>query len=84
MSKGWGRVRTKDNEALDARFLGKPGQMNLSRLDGVGKDSSLAADRADGGETLRFEFRRAEEMPPAKLKTLLAEHARGFCELFGQ
>ncbi len=83
ISKGWGRVRTKDNEALDARFLGKPGQLNLSRLEGIGKDSSLAADRADGGEVMRLLFHRHEEMPRAKLKELLAEHARGFREQFG-
>jgi excinuclease ABC subunit A len=82
-SKGWGRVRTKDNEALDARFLGKPGQLNLSRLEGIGKDSELAADRADGGEVMRLLFHRAEEMPPAKLRALLADHARGFRETFG-
>jgi excinuclease ABC subunit A len=84
ITKGWGRVRTKDNEALDARFLGKPGQMNLSRLEGIGKDSELLADRADGGEVMRLLFHRAEEMPPAKLKALLAEHAKGFRDRFGQ
>ena len=83
VSKGWGRIRTKDNSALDCRFLGKPGQLNLSRLDGIGKDSSLAADRADGGEVMRLLFHRHEEMPRAKLKELLAEHARGFREQFG-
>ena len=83
VSKGWGRLRTKDNEALDARFLGKPGQMNLAQLEGLGKDSSLAADRADGGEVMRLLFHRYEEMPRAKLKALLAEHARGFREAFG-
>jgi excinuclease ABC subunit A len=84
VNKGWGRVRTKDNEALDARFLGKPGQMNLARLDGIGKESTLTADRADGGETMRLLFHRAEEMPGTKLKSVLAEHARGFRQLFGE
>jgi len=84
IGKGWGRVRTKDNEALDARFLGMPGQMNLSRLEGIGKDSTLAADRADGGEVMRLLFHRHEEMPRAKLKALLAEHAKGFQKVFGE
>jgi excinuclease ABC subunit A len=84
VSKGWGRVRTKDNTALDARFLGKPGQLNLSRLEGIGKDSVLAADRADGGEVMRLLFHRHEEMPRAKLKELLAEHAKGFRQQFGE
>jgi excinuclease ABC subunit A len=83
-SKGWGRVRTKDNTALIAHFLGKPGQLNLSRLEGIGKDSALAADRADGGEVMKLLFHRAEEMPRAKLKALLAEHATGFREQFGE
>jgi excinuclease ABC subunit A len=84
VGKGWGRVRTKDNAALDVRLLGKPGQLNLSRIDGVGVDSTLTADRADGGETLRLVFRRHEEMPRAKLKVLLTEHAKGFQEVFGE
>jgi excinuclease ABC subunit A len=84
VSKGWGRLRTKDNQALDARFLGKPGQLNLSRLEGIGKDSSLAADRADGGEVMRLLFHRHEEMPRAKVKELLVEHAKGFREVFGE
>jgi excinuclease ABC subunit A len=84
VGKGWARVRTKDNTALDARFLGKPGQLNLSRLEGIGKDSSLAADRADGGEVMRLLFHRAEEMPRPKLKALLVEHVTGFREQFGE
>ncbi|HEX3152165.1 MAG TPA: excinuclease ABC subunit UvrA, partial [Gemmataceae bacterium] len=84
IGKGWARVRTKDNESLDARFLGKPGQLNLSKLDGIGKDSTLAADRADGGEVMRLQFHRHEELPRAKLKALLVEHARGFVETFGE
>jgi excinuclease ABC subunit A len=83
VSKGWGRVRTKDNTALDCRFLGKPGQLNLSRIEGIGKDSSLAADRADGGEVMRLLFHRHEELPRGKLKELLAVHAKGFREHFG-
>jgi excinuclease ABC subunit A len=83
ISKGWGRVRTKDNEHLDARFLGKPGHMNLSRLEGIGKNSTFAADRADGGEVMRLLFHKHEEMPRAKLKELLAEHVKGFREQFG-
>jgi excinuclease ABC subunit A len=84
IGKGWGRVRTKDNESLDARFLGKPGQLNLSRLEGIGKDSSLSADRADGGEVMRLLFHKHEEMPRGKLKELLVEHAKGFREQFGE
>jgi excinuclease ABC subunit A len=84
ITKGWGRVRTKDNEALDARFLGKPGQMNLARLEGIGKNSALVADRADGGEVMELLFHRHEEMPRPRLKALLTEHVRGFRNTFGE
>jgi excinuclease ABC subunit A len=84
VGKGWGRVRTKDNHALDVRFLGKPGQMNLSRMEGIGKDSNLTADRADGGEVMQLLFHRHEEMPRGKLKELLSAHAKGFREQFGE
>ncbi len=80
IGKAWGRIRTKDNEALDCRFLGKPGQFNLSRLDGIGRNPSLTADRADGGESMRLVFQKEEEMPRAELKVLLKEHREGFAE----
>jgi excinuclease ABC subunit A len=82
VGKGWGRIRTKEAEALDARFLGAPGQFNLSRLEGIGQSPTLSADRADGGEVLRLMFQRDEEMPAAKLKEVLAEHMQGFRKRF--
>jgi excinuclease ABC subunit A len=82
IGKAWGRIRTKDNEALDCRFLGKPGQFNLSRLEGIGRNPSLTADRADGGETMRLLFQKEEEMPGSALKDVLGEHLAGFVERF--
>jgi excinuclease ABC subunit A len=82
IGKAWGRIRTKDSDALDCRFLGKPGQFNLTRLEGIGQHPSLTADRADGGEVMQLQFQREEDMPRPKLKELLAEHAAGFEERF--
>jgi excinuclease ABC subunit A len=84
IGKAWGRVRTKDHEALDCRFLGKPGQFNLSRLEGIGLRPSLTADRADGGESMQLLFQKEEEMPRDELKALLREHRQGFVERFGR
>jgi hypothetical protein len=83
IGKSWGRVRTKEPDALDVRFLGKPGQLNLSRLEGIGQSPTLTADRADGGEAMRLVFQRPEEMPSAKLKEVLRAHLGGFRERFG-
>ncbi len=82
IGKAWGRVRTKDSDALDCRFLGKPGQFNLNRLEGIGQNPSLTADRADGGESLQLVFQKEEDMPRVKLKELLKEHLAGFVERF--
>jgi excinuclease ABC subunit A len=82
IGKAWGRIRTKDSDVLDCRFLGKPGQFNLSRLEGIGQHPSLTADRADGGEVMQLLFQREEELARKKLKEVLGEHAAGFEERF--
>ena len=82
IGKAWGRLRTKDSDALDCRFLGKPGQFNLNRFEGIGQHPSLTADRVDGGEILHLMFQKEEEMPRAKLKDVLKEHLKGFVERF--
>ncbi|MSR52009.1 MAG: excinuclease ABC subunit UvrA [Gemmataceae bacterium] len=83
ISRGWARVRTKDNVRLECRLIGKKGQYNLSRLEGIGKESVIEMDREDGSDVMRLLFYRHEEMPRAKIKSLLVEHARGFREQFG-
>jgi len=84
ISRGWGRVRTKDNTKLECRLVGKKGQYNLSRLEGIGKESVIEADREDGSDVMRLLFYRHEDMPRAKIKSLLIEHAKGFREQFGE
>ena len=74
--------RSLFQSVLEARFLGKPGQFNLGRLEGIGQNPSLTADRADGGESMRLVFQKEEEMPRGILKELLKEHRAGFVERF--
>ena len=78
----WCRLRTKDPAALDARFVGKAGQFNLSRLEGIGNSSTLTPERAAGGDVMRIYFKKEDELQAGKLKSLLAEHLRGFREAF--
>ena len=76
-SRGWAQWRTKDADGLDCRFLGKKGQFNLSRVEGVGAaPASIDANR-DDGDVLRLVFQHLEPSQAAKLKELLAEHLRG-------
>ncbi len=83
ISHSWARWKTKDPAALECRFTGKPGQFNLGRLDGVGRDPTLARDRADGTEVMTLQFMTADHTKPAALKSLLGEHLAGFREAFG-
>ncbi len=83
ITRAWARIRTKDSDALDCRFIGKPGQFNLSRLEGIGQSPTLAIDRADGGETMRLVFQKDDDMPRNELKKLLIEHRNGFVERYG-
>jgi excinuclease ABC subunit A len=83
VSRGWAQWRTKESPGLDCRFLGKKGQFNLSQVEAFGKSPSIHASRADG-DVLRLVFQHAEHLHPAQLKELLAEHLRGFREIFGK
>ena len=83
ITHSWGRLKTKDPAAFEVRLVGKPGQFNLARLDGLGREPSLTRDRADGSDVLTLKFLAPEQLRPAVLKTLLAEHLSGFREAFG-
>jgi excinuclease ABC subunit A len=82
ITRGWAQWRTKDNRGLDCRFLGKKGQFNLSRVEGFGVSPQINGHRAEG-DVLRLVFQQAEHVPAARLKEFLAEHLRGFREVFG-
>ncbi|HZT82301.1 MAG TPA: excinuclease ABC subunit A, partial [Gemmataceae bacterium] len=83
VGRGWAHWRTKDPEGLDCRFLGKKGQLNLARVEGIGVHPSINGHREEG-DVLRLLFRHAEEVPAGRLKELLAEQLRGFKEAFGK
>jgi excinuclease ABC subunit A len=82
ISRGWVIIKTKESDCLEARFLGKRGQFNLARLEGLGAEADL--DDKQSGTTLTIRFTQPPSGGAAtKLRTLLAEHLRGFHETFG-
>jgi excinuclease ABC subunit A len=82
IKRAWVSLRTKDHEVLSLRLLGKAGQFNLSRLEGIGKDSQIQTNRKDGTEVITIDFQTAAQMPPSPLLTFLKEHAQGFIQVF--
>jgi excinuclease ABC subunit A len=82
VGRGWGHWRTKEASALLCRFLGKKGQLNLARVEGIGVAPEIDGKRADG-DVLRLHFRTVAQVRNPKLKEVLAEHLRGFREAFG-
>ena len=73
-SRFWARIKTKQPADLELWLVGKPGQFNLSRVEGIGQNAELESDRADGSDVLKLHFVRADQIQPAKLKAVLAEH----------
>jgi excinuclease ABC subunit A len=82
VSRSWARWKTKDPTALELRFVGKPGQFNLNRLEGIGRDSTISADRSEGADVMLLRFVTADHLSLPVLKKLLREHAAGFRETF--
>jgi len=82
IGRGWSQWRTKECQGLDCRFLGKKGQFNLAQVEAFGVSPSINGERKDG-DLLRLVFQHAEHVHAARLKELLAEHLRGFREVFG-
>ncbi len=83
ITRGWAQLRTKDAEALIARFLGKKGQFNLARLDGLGTHPAIDGKRA-GADVVRLNFQHIDQLKPQQLKALLAEHLQGFRQVYGK
>jgi hypothetical protein len=82
ISRSWAQWRTKESHGLDCRFLGKKGQFNLSRIEVFGVTPSINGSRADG-DVVRLVFQHADHLHATQLKGVLAEHLRGFQEVFG-
>jgi excinuclease ABC subunit A len=83
VSRGWAQWRTKEASGLVCRFLGKKGQLNLAQVEGLGATPHLDTGRKEG-DVLRLIFHQMDQLQPAKLKQMLAEHLRGFREAFGK
>ncbi len=83
VKRGWAQWRTKDNEALICRFLGKRGQFNLAQIEGLGIEPGLNGERSDG-EVLQLAFREPGHLHPERLQNLFRQHLAGFRELFGR
>jgi hypothetical protein len=66
---------------MDCRFLGKKGQFNLAQVEDFGLHPEIISK--EGRDILHLVFQQAEHMPAARLKEVLAEHLRGFREVFG-
>jgi excinuclease ABC subunit A len=81
VSRAWAFWRTKAAQALDCAFLGKSGQFNLTRLEGLGGSPGLYPHRS--GEILRIAIRELQPAQLAKWQAILTEHLAGFREVFG-
>ena len=83
INRGWAQWRTKESECLDCRFLGKKGQFNLARVEGLGVTPEIKGQREEG-DVLQLTFQHQEHLLGPRLKELLVEHLRGFREVFGR
>jgi excinuclease ABC subunit A len=80
----WAQFQTKQPGGLVCFFLGKRGQFNLSRLEGLGaSEAKIEGGRAEG-DVVKLTFRDLQASQAAKLKEFLREHLRGFRDSFGK
>ena len=81
-SRMWCRIKTKELDALEVWFIGMQGQMNLAKVEGLGRDPALEGDRNDGSEVLKLRFLASDHLQPQKLKDVLKEHLKLFVAKF--
>src|SRR5262249_31999341 len=55
-SRMWLRIKTKESAALECWMIGKPGQFNLSRVEAIGVNPELEANRSDRADVLKLRF----------------------------
>jgi excinuclease ABC subunit A len=82
-SRAWAAIRTKNNVALEAKFLGRSGQFNLARFEPIGGVAELKPYKADG-EVARLALRTLGPPQADALRTILREHLEGFRVTFGR
>ena len=80
--RAWALWRTKSNEALDCRFLGRKGQFNLAQVEGLANGVELLPHR--DGEILHVAVTQLQPAQLATWKAILTEHLAGFREQFGK
>jgi excinuclease ABC subunit A len=80
VSRAWAMLRTKDNEALQCRFLGKKGQFNLNQVERFGLDPQLQA--TSEGDALVLHFQHDNHVHAQALREILQQHLAGFREMF--
>jgi excinuclease ABC subunit A len=83
VGRAWAQWRTKKVIALECHFLGKKGQFNLSQVEDLGMSPNIGTQRKDG-DLLSLHFLKIDHSGVARLKELLAEHLRGFREVFAK
>jgi excinuclease ABC subunit A len=82
ISRAWCFVKTKEPGALIMRFVGKPGQLNLARLEGLAATAELEDRGGTCVMTLSF-LHSPTGGTAARLKAVLAEQLKGFREVAG-
>jgi len=82
IKRSWAQWRTKDNEALVCRFLGKKGQLNLALLEGLSQGAEIK--EREGSDVLSLRFQKLDPEQAGRLRMLLGEHLRGFREVYGK
>ncbi len=84
VSRAWAAFRTKNADALEARFLGRRGQFNLARLEPLGVAAELSPFKVISGEVIKMSLKHLDASQMDVLKRLLREHLQGFRETFGR
>ncbi|MCS6978321.1 MAG: excinuclease ABC subunit UvrA [Gemmatales bacterium] len=68
--KLWGRIKTKDPEAVDFRFVVPKGRFNLTHLEGLGHRRDILNDKPNR-DVVVLRFRSLAEVKPEVLRKLL-------------
>jgi len=83
VNRAWAQWRTKKAIALECHFLGKKGQFNLSQIEDIGVSPNIGTTRKDG-DLMYLHFQCLDPAQAIRLKEVLAEHLRGFREIFAK
>jgi excinuclease ABC subunit A len=83
VGRAWGQFQTKQAAGLICRFIGKKGQFNLAQFEGLGVSPRLDTTRPES-DILWLTFQQFDQVQTARLKSILADHLRGFREAFAK